>query len=557
MEDANAEVLIAGAGPTGLSLACALARQGIVCRVVEKQSEPAGGSRAIAVHARTLEMLDSIDVAETLISRGRRLYGTNGYADGERIVHVAFDELDSPYPFVLVVPQSDTERVLAARAQSLGVKIDRGATLDAVTHDPLGVDAVITHANGRIESAHAAYLVGCDGEHSAVRKAVGVAFEGHAYEEHFALADVRMRWDLPSDETHVFFSYEGPFGAFPLLGENRWRIVAATRDVATPFDATTLETTVKTRTGLRASVEEVTWTAPFQSHRRLASSFREGRVFLAGDSAHIHSPIGGQGMNTGIQDAFNLAWKLALVQRGRGRPRLLESYAAERRPVAALTIAGTDLATRVVTLRSVLAREIRDHVATYLSSLETVQARMVASASETAVHYRGSPIVDEFRTSVARSKFLADRSNERPSMADWVEFSEAPAPGERARDAALMNGDRLFEWVHGPHHLLALFDGAAATAAGYRNFVAIADAVRAKFGDRVLTRMIVPAHERPEILPDDDTVWLDPGGVLHRLYGAGSECLFFFRPDGYVGFRSQPAAGDPLLDYLDSVLTSG
>ncbi|MEI8258350.1 MAG: FAD-dependent monooxygenase, partial [Deltaproteobacteria bacterium] len=534
-------------------LACALARHGVACRVVEQGAAPSRLSRASGVHARTLEVLEALGCAEDLIARGRRLYGTNVYAGAERLVHVSFDDLDSPYPFVLMVPQHDTEMVLEARARALGVRIDRGVRLDAFTQDALGADVVLAGVDGTHESARVGWLVGCDGAESAVRKALGVGFAGDASEEHFALADVHIDWNVPSDEGHVYFAPDGMLAAFPMPGEDRWRLMAA--NVEDELDAGAFAALLESRSLHAATVSDPTWTTTFSVQRRLATSYRVGRAFVAGDAAHIHSPIGGQGMNTGIQDAFNLAWKLALVVRGEGRRGLLDSYELERRPIAALTIEGTDLATRVVTLRSALAREIRDLAAMYLTSLEAVQSRMVATAAETAVHYRGSPIVDEFRTSVARSRFLADRSTERPSMADWVEFSEAPAPGERARDALLATGERLFEYVHGPHHMLLLFDGAAATAEGYRGFVAIARAVRMRCGERVMIRMVVPSAERPAALPDDGTVWLDPGGALHRRYGAGSECLFLFRPDGYVAFRSQPAHGDALMRYLDGVLT--
>jgi len=299
----------------------------------------------------------------------------------------------------------------------------------------------------------------------------------------------------------------------------------------------------------------VTWSSRFRIHRRIVPSYRKGRAFFAGDAAHIHSPVGGQGMNTGMQDAFNLAWKIALVHHGLAREELLESYSVERRPIAQTTLQGTDMATRVVTLRNAVAREVRNHLAHFLASLEPVQKRLTYAAAELSLHYRKSPIVGEHRVPLVKSNVIADRRTESPSMSDWLDFGAAPSPGDRAPDVELRaesGPKRLFDLLRGTKHTLLLFDGAAATEEGYKNLATIARVVGERHPRTVATHVLVPHAERPASLGDASIV-LDPHGAAHRRYGAGSECLFLVRPDGYIAFRSQPATLVPLMRHLSGI----
>jgi hypothetical protein len=307
------------------------------------------------------------------------------------------------------------------------------------------------------------------------------------------------------------------------------------------------------RGGPPATVTDAGWVTGFRIHRRIVPRYREGRVFLAGDAAHIHSPLGGQGMNTGMQDAYNLAWKLALVVEGAAREPLLDSYDAERRPVAAATLGGTDLATRILTLHNPVAREVRNRVGALLAGLDVVQRRMLAEASEIAVGYRSSPIVDEHRASVARAT-VGKRVGEQPTLADWVGFAGAPHPGDRAPDVVLDDAMCALALFRHTGSTLLLFDGAAPTPEGYANLAGIARQVRERWGARVDPWIIVPRRSRPAELADVERVLLDPNGAMHRRYGAGSECLYLVRPDGYVGFRSQPASWKALEQHLATIL---
>lgn len=541
-------VLIVGAGPTGLALACSLVRQNVAVRVVDQAAAPSVHSKALAVHARTLEVFAQLGVVDAALAAGHPLHGINVYADGRRIVHAALDQIDSPYPFVLSLPQSETERVLTGELARLGVTVERAMRFTALIEDADGVEVTLQR-DGKDERVRVPWVVGCDGAHSEVRHALALPFEGLRYDEPFVLADVTLDCNLPDDEAHSFLSARGILLCLPLPGERRWRLVAE-GSASDPPTLAELSAVLAERGPRDAKIVDAQWTASFRVHRRIVQRYRVGRVFLAGDAAHIHSPMGGQGMNTGIQDAFNLAWKLALVVGGAARPELLDSYHAERRPVAAATLSGTDLATRAVTLRNPLARELRDRLASLLSSLEVVQRRVLASASEIGIGYRRSAIVSEYRAPLVDSRLKRAADNERPSVADWFDFGAAPRPGDRVPDVALDEHTHLHALLRGNDHTLLLFDGAAATAEGYRHLRELGSRARAIAHGKLTVRIVVPHKRAPEELLGDLRVLVDPDGALHSRFGAGAECLYLVRPDGYIGFRAQPADGDALCGYL-------
>lgn len=559
------EVLVVGAGPTGLTAAIELFRHGVTCRVVDASEGPALESRALAVHSRTLEILEGMGALPTLLERGLRLHHMNVYAGGKRIVNIALDEIDwgdAPYPFILSIPQSETERVLEERLAELGGRVERSVRLVACEQDDDRVSATLEHADGRAETVFCGWLFGCDGAHSLVRKTTGQEFSGSQYEERLLLADVAIDWTLRGDEGHIFVGPDGPFAAIPLPGEGRYRVIAQlppeSGDAFEPtlewFNQAAIERQVQPCT-----IRDPLWMASFRIHRRMVERYRVGRFFLAGDAAHIHSPVGGQGMNTGIQDAYNLAWKLALVARGLAPESLLDSFQAERHPVAKQVLENTDAATRVVFLRHPVGQRIRNHLGGILTGFEVVQRRMARRLGQLTQDYRNSPAVGEHKASVLSARLTTSDVSEAPSVRSWLDFTHAPAPGDRAPDLRFLGASgeevRLFELLLGTAHTLLLFDGGAATEHGYQNLVAIAAGL-APFGDRVVTHVIVPSATRPAALGDyEGSVVFDPESSLHYTYGAATECLYLVRPDGHIGFRAQPAALEPLMNYLARIFT--
>lgn len=554
------DVLVIGAGPTGLTLASELLHRGLTVRVVDQIETPTTWSRAIGVHARSLEILREMGVADALIARGQKLHGATLWSGGETLARLDFAELDTAYPFLLSVPQPDTEAVLHDLLVARGGKVERGVALRSFRQDGTGVTATLAKGD-QAETVRAAWLVGCDGAHSTVRKGLDLAFEGDTYEDRFLLADVKVDWDTRDDRISTFFSDDGLVACFPLPA-GRWRLImtapAGDDGAATPT-LDELQAVFGRRSGSGGNLSDLAWAARFRIHCRQVTAYRDDRVFVAGDAAHIHSPVGGQGMNTGIQDAHNLAWKLALVHRGDARDRLLDSYHDERHAVGRSVLRGTDVATRVGTLKAPAARAMRDQVARMLTGLEVIQHRVAREVAELTVGYERSAIVGEHSQGILQGRIGTASGAETPTVGSIRQFDGAARAGQRAPDGRVTRAGepgtrRLLEALDHRRWNLLLFDGRSESAEGYARFAAIAGAVRARHGDAVDVTVITPSATRPSELPETIPVLLDPDRELERAYGAVTECMYLLRPDLYVGYRSQPADEARALAYLRPLL---
>jgi 2-polyprenyl-6-methoxyphenol hydroxylase-like FAD-dependent oxidoreductase len=341
------EVVIVGAGPTGLALAVTLAAAGVEFVILDRQAEGANTSRAAVVHARTLEVLDELGAAGELIAHGIQVSRFAVRDGSRRLLTLPFDKLPTPYPYALMVPQYVTESVLLARLRDLGRDVHRPYEITSVVQDEDGVKL----ATNTGDTVHAAYVVGADGMHSAVREAAGIGFTGSAYAESFVLADVLMDWAPGRDEVSLTFGAAGLAVVAPLPG-GHYRVVVTVDDAPADPDLTLVQRLLDERTPGQAKVTEVIWSSRFRVHHRVADHYRAGRLFLAGDAAHVHSPAGGQGMNTGIQDAYALGRAFATGE--------LDGYEARRRPVAQRVVAFTDRMTRIATTRNATARAARN-----------------------------------------------------------------------------------------------------------------------------------------------------------------------------------------------------
>jgi 2-polyprenyl-6-methoxyphenol hydroxylase-like FAD-dependent oxidoreductase len=567
MSTSNPDVLVVGAGPTGLTTACELTRHGLSVRVVEELEAPVVWSKAAVVHARTMEVFDDMGVVQGILERSKAVHGANVYAEGKRVAHLAFAGVDSPYPSPYGISQRDTELVLAAHLAELGVTVERQKRLTGLAQQEGGVTATVAHPDGGTETIEAGWIVGCDGAHSAVRKLLGFTFEGAAYEEHLIQADVRVDWPMKTedDEILAFLHPDGPLACFPLFLDGRYRLIAFLLP-GTPDTEPTMESfqrLVDERVPGGAKVSDPAWTVAFRISHRRSDQYRQRRAFIAGDAAHIHSPAGGQGMNTGIQDAYNLAWKLALVHRGKAHDALLGSYEAERQAVAKALLQSTDTLTRgmglLSGLRHPIAVGLRNQLMSLVTSLSITGARASSAISMLDINYRDSPVVKQDRASLWRANVLSSPSTEAPSLADWAAFGEGPSPGDRAPDAPLSptspGREHLFDVLRGTKHTLLLFDGAASTEEGYRTLERIGQEVRARHGDVIDVHVVVPCTAPPPALRWDGSLLCDGESDVHRRYGARSECLYLVRPDGYVAYRCQPADGERLAAYLATIFT--
>ncbi|MFC9759583.1 FAD-dependent monooxygenase [Streptomyces sp. NPDC056921] len=387
-------VVVAGAGPTGLALACGLRANGVAVRVVDRASGPSATSRALGLQPRGSEVLDRLGALGDLPQRSVPIRQVLTHVDGKLMARLKVGQQTKLVTRPgLLMSQAEVEARLGQRLADLGVEVEWGQELLAADQDADGV--AIRLAGGQI---HADWLVGCDGAHSQVRKAAGIEFPGVAVIERFLLADVRAELPLPRDAVSVWLRGDQMVGAFPLPGTGLWRLMAPSpagtgEDLDADDVLAVLTKVLCDEAGLpAAAVREALWTSNFRIHRRLASAYRRGRILLAGDAAHIHSPFGGQGMNTGLGDAENLAWKLALVATGRAQDALLDTYQAERRPIAQEVLESTSGMTRMIVGQTLLARAVRDRIFVPLMNRPLIQRLIWEKSSQLKVSYRRGPL---------------------------------------------------------------------------------------------------------------------------------------------------------------------
>jgi 2-polyprenyl-6-methoxyphenol hydroxylase-like FAD-dependent oxidoreductase len=393
-------VLVVGAGPTGLALALWLTRLGIPVRIIDRTAEPGTTSRALAVQARTLEFYRQLGIADAIVAAGVKVDSLNLWTNGVRRARVPIRPIGeglSPYPFPLVLPQDIHERLLIEELRKLDVHVERRTSLVRFEQDARSVRATIAGPDGSTTEAAVQYLAGCDGASSTVREQLGIGFPGGTYSGMFYVADVQASGAAIDQGLHVDIEDADFAIVFPLKQEGRVRLVGTVRELPAGQRDLRFEDVQGTAIAhLQLRVESVQWFSTYHVHHRVADRFWVGRAFLLGDAAHIHSPVGGQGMNTGIGDAVNLAWKLAVVLKGNARETLLETFEPERIAFARRLVATTDRAFTVVTKSGPLARLVRTavvpRVAPALVSWRAVRRLLFRTVSQTEIEYHDSPL---------------------------------------------------------------------------------------------------------------------------------------------------------------------
>jgi 2-polyprenyl-6-methoxyphenol hydroxylase-like FAD-dependent oxidoreductase len=387
------DVLIVGAGPVGLFLANECARRGLKWRLVETRASQSMHSRALAVFPRTLEIFDMAGMAAPFLETANRVAWVAIMARSRTLARIRFAPAESPYPFVAMVPQDITERLLVEQLGRKGGIVEYETAFVSAVQEPDCV-RVTLNRKGEQEELTSTFVAGCDGAHSTVRHLLNLPFAGSSYDASFMLADVETNDALPADEMQLCPSEFGPLAIFP-MSVNRRRIVATIQSAE--GEAPSLELVQKLlaqRAPRGIEARAVHWSSYFRVHHRQLERLRAGRIFLAGDAAHIHSPFGGQGMNTGLQDAWNLVWKLDFALRNLGTERLLDSYSAERRPVIRQVIRVTHFLTTALGTTSKLAQAVRDTVIPMVSRLSSFQHAFVQRLSQLGIDYRGSSIIE-------------------------------------------------------------------------------------------------------------------------------------------------------------------
>ncbi len=532
------DVLIVGAGPTGLTAATLLARYGVNFRIVDKNERPAQKSKALGVQARTLELWDKLGMAEGAVERGQALRALNLITKGtlekggKPFMALGRDGKEvSPYPYLLIHEQNKTEKMLlddleqhAGPNGAYGV--ERSTSVVSLGQTSEGVAVTLRFDDGARELVRARYLIAADGASSFVRKTLGLEFGGATYADPLFVADVDMTWSLDRDKFYAQVPRQGMLTFFPMRGdgysESQYRIIGRIPKAWEDREITDddIQNLLDEHSVVKANINHTRWVSKYRIHRRMTQEFRAGRIFLAGDAAHIHSPAGGQGMNTGIQDAWNVAWKLALVVKGQADEALLTSYESERIPVAKMVLNGSDKGFSFIGSPNLFLHLLRSTLLPRLTSLasrESLGKGVFKLLSQTWINYRKSPVVDG--DSGARRARPGDR-------APYAHFDG----GDHA-------GESIFSLLKGVEHHLLFFEGKRSDA---------------DFESRV--REVETVSSRVRIDPKPVKVYAD-NVALHEAYDVKAPTVFLIRPDGHIGYRgalSEPAA---LMRYLRQVYT--
>ncbi|HKE49742.1 MAG TPA: FAD-dependent monooxygenase [Rhodanobacteraceae bacterium] len=495
----DTDILIVGAGPTGLMLANQLTRRGIRNVIIDRHAGPARETRALGVQARTLEIYEKLGVVYRALELGKRGTGANLWAEGKRKGRVPLGDagrMISPYPFILILGQDDNERIMGEKLAELGGAVQWNTELTAFEQHDDRVVATLKNPDGSTRTLEAAWVAGCDGARSTVREQNGIPFPGAPYEHVFFVADVVMTGTMVPDEVNVYLWRSGFHLFFPMRGDDHWRIVGILPPDLRGKEGVGFDDVVPSlrgEAGTALTFRTCSWFSTYRIHHRAASRFQERRCFVLGDAAHIHSPVGAQGMNTGLQDAYNLAWKLALVVAGKADAALLDSYHAERHPIAERLLNTTDRGFKLVVSDSPIAGLMRTQViariAAFAMSLKRVQLAAFRTVSQTGIHYRGSVLSAGAGTLPKGAPQPGDRF-------PWLKM-------KRRADKAV---EDLYQTLDDTHFHLVAFGQDAWAPEGLED--------------------LVQAH----VMPDHpiNTAELARAGIPQPSF-------FLVRPDGYIG----------------------
>lgn len=523
----NPEVLIVGAGPTGLMMACQLSIHNIRFRIIDKTEDHTTQSRALVIQARSLEIFDQMGISEKAITHGKVAKAIGAFFNGKKVIRVTVQDMGeglTKFPFLLMLEQSHTERILLEFLEAHGHRVERRTELKSFIRDKKGVTALLQLPGGQEQTIKSKYIIGADGAHSVVREHLGISFGGKTYQETLFVLDCKAMVDIPNDEMYLTFSDVAIGGFFPLTN-GRWRILGNLPQELEHKNEISFEDIEKDfakRTRMEVKLYDPNWISAYHAHHRYAANFRKENGFLMGDAAHIHSPVGAQGMNTGLQDAFNLAWKLALVLKGKAKDELLDTYTEERIIIAKELVRSTDKVFSVVTSQHAFIKIIRLYIipvvlkiiAPAFQKLKFIQRFAFTRVSEIGINYR--------KSSLSRN-------------ATFGKFPpHAPRPGDRLP---------FIKWVDENEKEINIQDKMKGKFFCLFNF-----------SDHVPPELMTCVENYKDLISIESILNASQNQILYKELGIKNSGFYLIRPDSYIAYRSQSFNQTSFKNYLKNNL---
>ena len=519
----NTDVLIVGAGPTGLMMACQLAINKISFRIIDKNADHTIQSRALVIQARSLEIFDQMGISDKAIEQGKIAKAIGAFFNGKKVLRIAVNKIGkglTKFPFFLMLEQSHTESILVDFLKERGYEIERGTELKTINQNSDEVVSVLKTTDGNVETMRTKYLIGADGSHSIVREQSNIPFGGKTYEESLFVLDCKAEIDLPNDEMYLSFGKTALGGFFPLTN-GRWRIlgnIPKELEGKEEIAFKDIEKNFAERVQMNVRLYDPQWISAYRSHHRYASTFKEGRCFLAGDAAHIHSPVGAQGMNTGLQDAYNLAWKLALVLKGCAKDSLLDTYTEERISIARNLVRTTDRVFNLVTSGSIFLKTFRLYIipialklaTPFFKKLKIFQRFAFKTASEIGINY--------IKSSLSQNASLGKFPKHAPRPGDRLPFIQFKDETE--------------------------------------NEVNIQDKLRAKFfcllvfSNKMPEEIITVIEPFKDLFSFEVIPFTKQTETLYKRFGIRKNGYYLIRPDMYIAYRSDKYDSQHFVKYI-------
>lgn len=526
------DVLVVGAGPVGLFCANELTRHGIPCRIIDKKTELSDKSKALGIHIRTLDVLEDCGFIDEVLAQGLKVEGILLKAKDKLLVDADFSLVEGDRHYLVDLPQDRTERILQAGLITKGLDVEWQTELAEIEQATNHTIATLKRADGSSERVNAAWIIACDGAHSTLRKLVNAEFLGAAYKEIWWLADLYIDWNFPANKMVVFPSPHGPLAAFPMR-DKRYRLVMVAPKGATIDKTPTLqdiEQAFRQRCAENATLSDPIWITQFGIHHRQIQQYRYGRIFFAGDAAHIHSPMGGQGLNTGIQDIYNLIWKLTLVQKGLAQDNLLDSYHKERYPIGKEVLKKTHLMTKLITITNPFLIHLRNIFLHFMSSLNSVRRYITRDMAELTISYANSPIV---KTLGIPTKF---------KIGEFI-------PNFSLTNIHSKEKKQLHQIIQGTMHHLFLFAGQ-----NKHQFPALLETaafMNQQFKEIIKIHLVLADSENEAF--GLDSVLIDDNQEVHQQFAIQQTTALLIRPDKYLGLTQSPVNKNDLLAYMKNI----